>query len=123
MKPGTTNRPGCVECLGAVVRAEPGDDAVDDCDVALEPLAGEDRQDAATANDEVGGLVPAGDGNRSFETATSRVTILGNGRSRHLPSFAPAELLERSPVAISRPAREYGDCEAVRAGPIDGPLR
>ncbi len=57
-----------VDRLGALVRPEPGDDAVDDGDVALEPLAREHREHPAAADDEVGGLVAAGDGDRSFET-------------------------------------------------------
>ena len=57
-----------VDRLAPLVRAEPGDHAVDDRDVALEPFAREDRQDAAAADDEVGGLVSASDGDCSFET-------------------------------------------------------
>ena len=61
-----------VDRLAALVRAEPGDHTVGDGDVALEPLAGEDREHAAAANDEVGGLVAARDGDRSFETSIAR---------------------------------------------------
>ena len=49
-----------VQLLGAVVVAEPRDDAVDDRDVGLEPLAREDREHAPSSDDELGGLVPAG---------------------------------------------------------------
>ena len=58
MKPGTTYAPCGVECLRALVRAEPGDHAVADRDVDVEPLAREDREHPAAADDEVGGLVP-----------------------------------------------------------------
>src|SRR5207342_3315163 len=57
-----------VEGLDALIRPETGDDAVDDGDVALEPLASEDREDPAAANDEIGALVSARDGDPSFET-------------------------------------------------------
>ena len=50
-----------VDHLGAVVLADPGDDAVGDRDVGVEPLAREDAEDAAAADDGVGGLVPASD--------------------------------------------------------------
>ena len=49
---------GGVQRLGALVVAEPCDVAVDDRDVGLEPLAGEHREDAAAADDEIGRLVP-----------------------------------------------------------------
>ena len=68
MKPGTTNRPEASRVSAALVRPETGDDAVDDGDVALEPLAREDREDPAAANDEIGALVSARDGDPSFET-------------------------------------------------------
>ena len=57
----------CVDRLAPLVRPEPGDHAVDDRDVALEPLAGEDGEHASAADDGVGGLVAAGDGDCSFE--------------------------------------------------------
>ena len=50
-----------IERLRALVGAEPGDDAVADRDVDVEPLAREDAEDAAAANDEVGRLVPPRD--------------------------------------------------------------
>jgi hypothetical protein len=40
-----------LERLGALVLAEAGDDAVADRDIDLEPLAREDAEDAAAAND------------------------------------------------------------------------
>ena len=48
-----------VERLGALVGAEPGDDAVADRDVGVEPFAREDAEDPAAADDEIGGLVAA----------------------------------------------------------------
>ena len=65
---------GRVERLAALVLAEPGDAAVDDRDVALEPLAREDREDAAAAHDEVGGLVAAGDRETAREVGHARLT-------------------------------------------------
>ena len=53
--------PRRVERLAALVASDPCDDPVDDCDVRLQPLAREDREDASAAHDEVGRLVPAGD--------------------------------------------------------------
>ena len=53
--------PGGVERLAAVVGAEPGDRSVDDGDVDVEPLAREDGEHTAAADDEVGRLVAARD--------------------------------------------------------------
>jgi hypothetical protein len=50
-----------VHDLVAVVAAEPSDHAVADGDVALEPLAGEDREHAPPADDEIRRLVAARD--------------------------------------------------------------
>ena len=50
-----------VEHLGALVRAEPGDDAVAHRHVHVEPLAREDAEHAAAAHDEVCRLVPPRD--------------------------------------------------------------
>ena len=47
MKPGTTQRPGRVERPRALVVAEPGDEAVDDRHVGVEPLAREHAEHAA----------------------------------------------------------------------------
>ena len=46
-EPGDQVAPGRVDRLAALVVAEPGDDAVDDRDVALEPFAREDAEDTA----------------------------------------------------------------------------
>ena len=48
-----------IEGLGALVGAEPGDDAVADRHVGVQPLPGEDAEDAAAADDEIGRLVPS----------------------------------------------------------------
>ena len=57
MKPGHDVAARRVDHLGAVVLADPGDHAVDDRDVRVEPLAGEHAEHAAAADDGVGGLV------------------------------------------------------------------
>ncbi len=57
MKPGTTQRPEASSNLATFVLAEPGDEAVGDRDVHLEPLLGEDGQHASPTDDEVGRLV------------------------------------------------------------------
>ncbi len=49
-----------VERLHALVRAEPGDDAVADGHVDVQPLAGEHAENAAAAHDQVGRLVAPG---------------------------------------------------------------
>ena len=66
---GHDEAPGGVDRLAPLVAPEPCDDAVDDRDVDVQPLACEHRKDLAPADDEVGGLVPAGDG----ETALQRL--------------------------------------------------
>ena len=53
---------GRVQRLLALVLAESRDVAVDDRDVGLEPLAREGREDPAAADDEVGRLIAARDG-------------------------------------------------------------
>ncbi len=53
--------PGRIERLAPSIAPEPGDDAVDDSDVGIEPLAREDRQDASPSHDEVGRLVSSSD--------------------------------------------------------------
>ena len=60
-QPGDDVAPGGVDLLPPLVRAETGDEAVDDRDVGLEPFAREDGQDSAATHDEISGLVPAGD--------------------------------------------------------------
>ena len=64
-KPGHDVAAARVEHLVALVVAEPGDVAVDDRDVGLQPLAREDREHAPAADDELGGLVAAGHGEPS----------------------------------------------------------
>jgi hypothetical protein len=53
---------GGVDRLAALVSAEPGDPAVGDRDIRLEPLAGEHREHLAAADHDVCGLVAARDG-------------------------------------------------------------
>ena len=59
-EPGHDVAPRRLEGLAAVVCAEPSHDPVDDRDVGVEPFPREHREHAATAYDEVGGLVSAG---------------------------------------------------------------
>ena len=61
-----------VERLAPLVVPEPGDDAVGDRDVDVEPLAREDREDPSAAHDEVGRLVPARDRQAALELLHSR---------------------------------------------------
>ena len=63
---------GRVELSSPVVVAEPGDEAVDDRDVAVEPLAREDGEHLAAAHDEVGGLVAARDREPTREIGSRR---------------------------------------------------
>ena len=56
-----------VEHLAALVLAQAGDESVADRHVDVEPLPREDRQDTPAADDEVGGLVAAGDGDPAGE--------------------------------------------------------
>ncbi len=66
-EPGHDEGTGRVERLVPVVRPDPGDHTVDDRDVRVEPLAGEDRQNASASHDEVCRLVSAGDGETPLE--------------------------------------------------------
>ena len=54
-----------VDGLASFVVAEPGDPAVGDGDIDVEPFAGEDGEHLAAADDGVGGLVPTRDGEAS----------------------------------------------------------
>src|SRR5215211_1252442 len=72
-----------VDHLVAVVVADPGDVAVADRDVALEPFASEHREDATAPHDRIGGLVSAGHGqparkirHRAKATTLFRVDVL-----------------------------------------------
>ena len=67
---------GCVDDLAALVVAEPGDPAVRDRDVDVEPLAGEHGQDAASSYEDVGGLVAPGNGEASGEMGRHGEAIL-----------------------------------------------
>ena len=60
ISPGTTYRPLASRVSRPSYVAESRDDAVDDRDVRLEPLAREHREDAPAPDDEVGGLVATG---------------------------------------------------------------
>ena len=66
-EPGDDVLAGRVDRLASFVVAEPGDPAVCDRNVRLEPLAREHRQHAAAVHDDVGRLVAAGDCETSGE--------------------------------------------------------
>ena len=72
---GNDEGPLRVERLGAPVLAEPRDHAVADRDVDVEPLAREDAEDAAPADDEVGRLVTPRDGEPPHEITRPRHQI------------------------------------------------
>jgi hypothetical protein len=71
-EPGDDVRAVRVERLGTVVLAEPGDYAVADGHVDLEPLACEDREHSATTDDEIRRLVPARHGETAGEITRPR---------------------------------------------------
>ena len=58
-EPGDDVPPRRVERFAPVVAPDPGNDTVDDGDVGLQPLAREHREDASSANHEVGRFVAA----------------------------------------------------------------
>ena len=68
--------PRGIDDLASLVLAQPGDPAVRDRDVGVEPLAREHGQDAAAAHDDVGGLVTSGHGKASGEVAGHGEAIL-----------------------------------------------
>ena len=78
MNPGITCRPDDVELVQRVVVAEPGDRAVDDRDVGLQPLAREHREHAAAAEHQVRRLVAASNRQPAFEIHDA--IIRGAGR-------------------------------------------
>ena len=71
----------CVEHLACPRTPEARDDAVDDRDVDVQPLPREDREHAAAADDEVGGLVPSGDGEAAGSGRSMGRTLPPRGRS------------------------------------------
>ena len=66
-----------VQDLVRLVFTEPRDVAVDDRQVALQPLAREDREDPSSADDEVGGLVATGYGETACKVRHCRENVLG----------------------------------------------
>ena len=109
MKPGTTYLPAASTISRAVVVAEPGDPAVDDRDVRLEPLAREHREHAPAADDDVGGLVAARDGEAPREDASML---------RRTVPFAPVDVL--TPRTLDEALRlkaERPDAGRSRAAP------
>ena len=70
-EPGNDVAPRRVEYLRTVVVADPRDDAVDDGDVRLQPLAREHGEHPTASDDEVGRLVAARDGETSLQLLPS----------------------------------------------------
>ena len=68
--------PRRVDDLDSLVLAQPGDPAVSDRDVGVEPLAREDGKNPAAAHDDVGRLVATGHGKASGEIAGHAEAIL-----------------------------------------------
>ena len=79
-----------VERLAALVGAEPGDDAVADRDVDVEPLAREDAEHAAAADDEVGGLVAARHRQTALQDFGVRVDIRSMSMNAQLIVATPS---------------------------------
>ncbi len=73
---GNDVAPRRIDDLASVVLAEPGDPAVNDRDVGVEPLSREHGEDPAAAHDDVGGLVATGHGKPSGEIAGHGEAIL-----------------------------------------------
>ncbi len=69
-----------LEDLGSLVVAEACDEPVCDREVAVEPLAGEDREDLRTPDDEVGRLVSPGDCEAALEVGHCRENVLALAR-------------------------------------------
>src|SRR5438128_11340664 len=66
-EPRHDEAPARVEYLSSLVVAEARDEAVDDGHVPVEPLACEYGEHAPSPNEQVGGLVAAGDGEAAGE--------------------------------------------------------
>ena len=79
-EPGHDVGPVRIERLGALVGAEPGDHAVADRDVDLEPFAREDAEDTAAADDEVGRFVPP-----RYRQSVGQITRLRHKSSNSVP--------------------------------------
>ena len=73
---------GELKDLAAVVVPDSGDVPVRDREIAVEPLAREDREHLRAADHEVGGLVSAGDGEAAAEVGHCRENVL-SGRGAH----------------------------------------
>ena len=124
MKPGHDPAARRVERLAALVVAEAGDPAVDDRDVRLEPLAREDREHPAAADDEVGGLVSARDGEAARKGC---VHWRENRTLRAVDVLTPRTLDEalrlkaEHPDALADPGRHRRDGRAqLRPRPAGG---
>src|SRR5262249_17774364 len=105
-EPGNDPPPGCVELFSPVVVAQSGDDPVADGDVGVEPLAGEDGEHLAAADDEIGRLVAAPDRETAREIRHSRPTT-SSGRTGTRASSRPV---------ASRRADTIAAVEAIAGG-------
>ncbi len=111
-----------VERLGALVLAEARDVAVADGDVHVEPLAGEDGEDVAAADDEVGGLVAARNGDTPSEIAhnptmsSGRTGTRGSSRPVAARSADATAAVETTVGGSPTPLTPYG---AVRLRFLD----
>ena len=75
MNPGMTCFPLASSSSLTFVVAETCDDSVHDRDVDLEPFLREDGEHPPAANDEVGGIVPAGNGEPAAQLLHARSVI------------------------------------------------
>src|SRR5215210_1565914 len=96
-EPGHDIAPGGVDDLASVVSAESRDPTVGDGDVDLEPLACENGKHASAANDDVGGLVAASDGEASRKVLHAGRSYYPSRGGRAHPPHA-----RRSPAYESR---------------------
>ena len=92
-----------VERFDARVVTEPGDEAVDDRDIRLEPLLREDGEHLASSHDEVGGLVPSGDGEAAAAVlpCAERNTAGTGARERRNARPGPRRALSYSRAVIA----------------------
>src|SRR5207244_8098534 len=101
---------GGVQDLVSLVVAEAGHPAVGDRDVGLHPLAREDGQDAAAADDEIGRLAPAGDGETAGELDGHGPGILSwESSTLYGRGSADAPEPRRGPAPEGRAARGGAD--------------
>src|SRR5436190_21546515 len=89
---------GGVEHLTAVVLPEPGHEPVAEGDVGVQPLAGEDGEHAAAADDEVGRLAAPRDGDAPCEKGCHSPTM-SSGRTGTRVSGRPVAARSAATIA------------------------